>query len=154
MERLIKMVRPQTQSESKSQALANWSSEMDNLFESFFRPVRQSASGAWLPAMNISETETAYQVDLELPGLNAEDVNVELHDGKLTISGERKTEEQSDDKRWHRVEHVYGKFERVLKLGAPVDEENVSAGFKNGVLSVSIPKSEQAKPKRIEVKSN
>ncbi len=151
MERLIKMVRPQTQSESKSHALANWSSEMDNLFESFFRPVRQSASGAWMPAMNISESEGSYQVDLELPGLGAEDVNVELHDGKLTISGERKTEEQSEDRRWHRVEHVYGKFERVLKLGMPVDDENVSASFKNGVLSVTIPKSEQAKPKKIEV---
>ncbi|MHC2068097.1 Hsp20/alpha crystallin family protein [Bremerella sp. T1] len=145
------MVRPQTQSESKSHALANWSSEMDNLFESFFRPVRQSASGAWMPAMNISESEGSYQVDLELPGLGAEDVNVELHDGKLTISGERKTEEQSEDRRWHRVEHVYGKFERVLKLGMPVDDENVSASFKNGVLSVTIPKSEQAKPKKIEV---
>ncbi|WP_207397603.1 Hsp20/alpha crystallin family protein [Bremerella alba] len=148
------MVRPQSQSESQSHPLANWSSEMDNLFESFFRPVRQSASGAWLPAMNISEKEAEYQVDLELPGLGAEDVNVELHDGKLTISGERKTEEQSEDRRWHRVEHVYGKFERVLKLGTPVDEDNVSANFKNGVLSVVIPKSEHAKPRKIEVKSN
>lgn len=154
MERLIKMVRPQTQSESKSHPLANWSSEMDNLFESFFRPVRQSASGAWLPAMNISETEVGYHIDLELPGLNAEDVNVELHDGKLTISGERKTEEQSEDRRWHRVEHVYGKFQRELKLGTPVDEENVSANFKNGVLSVMIPKSEHAKPRKIEVKNS
>ena len=154
MERLIKMVRSQAQNESKSHPLANWHSEMDNLFESFFRPVRQSASGAWMPAMNISESEGAYQVDLELPGLGAEDVNVELHDGKLTISGERKTEEQSEDRRYHRVEHVYGKFERVLKLGTPVDEDNVTANFKNGVLMVSIPKSELAKPRKIEVKNS
>lgn len=154
MERLIKMVRSQAQNESKSHPLTNWHSEMDNLFESFFRPVRQSASGAWLPAMNISESEGAYQVDLELPGLGAEDVNVELHDGKLTISGERKAEEQSEDRRYHRVEHVYGKFERVLKLGTPVDEENVTASFKNGVLMVSIPKSENAKPRKIEVKNS
>lgn len=154
MERLIKMVRSQAQNESKSHPLTNWHSEMDNLFESFFRPVRQNASGAWMPAMNISESEGAYQVDLELPGLGAEDVNVELHDGKLTISGERKAEEQSEDRRYHRVEHVYGKFERVLKLGTPVDEENVTASFKNGVLMVAIPKSENAKPRKIEVKSS
>ena len=151
MERLIKMVPSKQQSEVKAHPLTNWHSEMDNLFESFFRPVRQSASGAWLPAMNISETESAYQIALELPGLNPEDVNVELHDGMLTISGERKTEEQSEDRRWHRVEHVYGKFQRELKLGTPVDEDNVTANFKNGVLSVVIPKSEQAKPRKIEV---
>ncbi|MBI1249300.1 Hsp20 family protein [bacterium] len=151
MERLIKMVRPKQQSETKTHPLANWHSEMDNLFESFFRPVRQSASGAWLPAMNISETESAYQIELELPGLNPEDVNVELHDGMLTISGERKSDEQSEDRRWHRVEHVYGKFQRELKLGTPVDENNVTANFKNGVLLVLIPKSEQAKPRKIEV---
>lgn len=148
------MVRSQNQHENRSQALTTWQSEMDNLFDSFFRPMRSGGIASWLPPINISETEADYRVDVELPGLSAEDVNVELHDGKLTISGQRQSEQTSEDRRYHRVEHVYGKFERVLKLGGPVEEDQVSAEFKNGVLSVTIPKSEQAKPRRIEVKAN
>lgn len=148
------MVRSQNLPENSSRALTNWQSEMDNLFDSFFRPMRNSGIATWLPPINISETEGEYRVDLELPGMTAEDVSVELHDGKLTISGERQSEQKSEDRRYHRVEHVYGKFERILKLGGPVEEEAVSADFKNGVLSVTIPKSEQAKPRRIEVKSS
>lgn len=148
------MVRSKNQiAECSSRGTNPWQSEMDQLFDSFFRPAR-SGIATWLPPINISETEGEYRVDVELPGLRAEDVNVELHDGKLTVSGERKSEQQSEDRRYHRVEHVYGKFERALKLGSPVEEENVSAEFKNGVLHISIPKSEQAKPRRIEIKSS
>jgi len=148
------MVRPQNSLACGNRSLGQWQNEMDQLFDAFLRPVRQNGANGWLPPMNVSETENEYRIDVELPGIAADAVNVEIHDGKLTISGERQSEEQSEDRRYHRVEHVYGKFERVLKLGSPVEEESVAAEFNNGVLSVVIPKSEKAKPRRIEVKAS
>jgi len=142
-----------SQQKQNSNAMAHYPNEMDSLFDAFFRPVRQSGITSWLPPINISESESDYRVDVELPGVAAQDVEVELHDGKLKISGNRSSEQESSDRRYHRVEHAYGSFERVLKLGGPVEEDNVSAEFDNGVLSVTIPKSEEAKPRRIEITS-
>ncbi|MEX0794403.1 MAG: Hsp20/alpha crystallin family protein [Pirellulaceae bacterium] len=139
--------------ESTARGVSNFQSEMDHLLSSFFRPMRQEGITGWLPPINVSESAADYEVAVELPGLSPVDVNVELHDGRLTISGERKSETQSEERQYHRVEQVYGKFERVLKLGMPVNEEAVEANYNQGILTVRIPKSEQAKPRRIEIKS-
>lgn len=125
--------------------------EMDGLFGALLNTDAQSAVAAWSPSLNVAETETSYEVSVELPGMAPEDVQVELKDGLLTISGERRQVEESNDKKFHRVEHTYGKFERSLRLSSPVDEDKVTAEYQQGILNVTIPKAEKARPRKIEV---
>ncbi|MFI4876375.1 MAG: Hsp20/alpha crystallin family protein [Blastopirellula sp. JB062] len=127
--------------------------EMDGLFGALLNSDAQSAVAAWMPSLNVAETEAAYEVSVEIPGIAPEDVHVELKEGLLTISGERRQDQETEDKKYHRVEHVYGKFERSLRLTSPVDEDNVSAEYDQGILNVTIPKAEKARPRKIEVKA-
>lgn len=105
----------------------------------------------WAPAVDIKETPEAFTIEAELPGMAKEDVKVTVHDGVLSIQGERKHEEESGDKKHHRIERVYGSFLRRFTLPENVDEGSVSANFKDGVLSLTLQKSEPAEPKAIEV---
>jgi HSP20 family protein len=130
--------------------------EVDTLFDRFWSA---GSGGNWNsvemfnPVANIAETENAYEVTLELPGMKPEDVTVELKDGQLWITGEKKEEHEQNDKRYHSYERRYGQFQRVMNLGTTVNEDQIDASFKDGILTVSVPKSEAAKPKRIEIKS-
>jgi len=106
----------------------------------------------WVPSVDVSETDGAYQIKAEIPDVKREDVKVTLEDGVLTIQGQRKQEKEETGKKYHRVERSYGSFIRSFTLPDLVDEEKVKAEFKDGVLHLQLPKSEKAKPKAIEVK--
>ena len=106
----------------------------------------------WAPAVDVSETENAYLIKAEIPEVKKEDVKVTLQDGILTLQGERKQEKEEKGKRFHRIERSYGSFLRSFDLPANVDDTKAKADFKDGVLTLTLPKSEKAKPKSVEVK--
>lgn len=107
----------------------------------------------WVPPVDIAETSDAYVLEAELPEVSAKDVKVSVHDGVLCLEGERRRETPAEsDARFHRVERAYGCFMRSFVLPDNVDESKLEATFKDGVLTVRMPKTEQAKPKAIEVK--
>jgi len=106
----------------------------------------------WVPAVDIRETDDALLVQAELPGIDKKDVKVEVKDGVLTISGERKYEKDVKEENVHRIERSYGKFVRSFALPTNVDTERVDATMKNGILEIRLPKQESAKPKAITVK--
>jgi HSP20 family protein len=115
----------------------------------------QQASGrtsAWAPALDISERKDAYLVTVELPGLKPEDLDITLEDGLLTIQGERQFTAESSEQQYHRVERRYGAFRRSITLPAHVTAEGIQASFEDGVLQILVPKAEEAKPKRIQVR--
>ena len=128
--------------------------EMNRLFEDFF-PVRKSSeekeSGVWRPSVDVHEDENSYAIDVELPGLNKEDVRVNYQDGSLSISGERKYENESNEKNAHRIERFYGKFHRTFTFPSVVDGDKITAAYNNGVLQITVPKTEEVKPRQIEI---
>lgn len=105
----------------------------------------------WMPSVDISETDTAYLIKGEIPGVKKEDVKVTIQDGMLTIQGERKQEKEEKGKKFHRVECSYGNFVRSFRVPDDADEAGVKAEFKDGMLNVTLPKSEKAKPKSVNV---
>ncbi|MGF2735897.1 Hsp20/alpha crystallin family protein [Marinobacter sp. DUT-1] len=105
----------------------------------------------WAPAVDIKETDQAFTVEAELPGMSKDDVKVTVHDGVLTIKGERRQEEETEDKKMHRIERFYGSFMRRFTLPENVDENSVKANFKDGLLTLTINKAEPKEPKAIEV---
>ena len=107
---------------------------------------------AWAPALDISERKDAYLVTVELPGVEAEDLEITLEDGLLTIQGERQFTSESSEQQFHRVERRYGAFRRSITLPAQVQAEQIEASFDNGVLQIVVPKMEEATPKRIQVR--
>jgi HSP20 family protein len=107
----------------------------------------------WLPAFDVSETEEDIIVKAEVPGMNVEDIDITLTDGLLTIKGERKMEKEDKKESYHRIERQYGTFSRSLDLKMRVKAEAIDANYKDGVLSVILPKAEENKPKKIEVKN-
>ena len=106
----------------------------------------------WAPAVDVQETDKEYIVKADLPDVRKEDVKVGIENGVLTLEGERKQEKEEKNKRFHRVERVYGKFVRRLALPMEIDAQKVAAEFKDGVLNVKMPKTESAKPRAIDVK--
>lgn len=105
----------------------------------------------WMPAMDVQETDGEYLIKADLPDVKKEDVHVDIQDGTLSMSGERQQEKEEKGKKFHRVERAYGRFERHMSLPRDVDAAKVAAEFKDGVLSVHLPKSETARPKSIAV---
>ncbi|MFQ5995145.1 MAG: Hsp20/alpha crystallin family protein [Acidiferrobacterales bacterium] len=129
--------------------------DFDDAFEGFFRPVshyNEPGKRSLVPAIDVSENDSGYVVRAELPGVKKDDINVTLEDGVLTISAETKSEhEEKDDGRVIRQERHYGKYTRSLRLGTELDQDKVKASYKDGVLELSLPKSEAVKPKQIAV---
>jgi HSP20 family protein len=113
---------------------------------------QQGSATAWAPALDISERKDAYLVTVELPGVEAEDLEITMEDGLLTIQGERHFAHDSSEQQFHRVERRYGAFRRAITLPAHVMAEGIQASFEDGVLQVLVPKAEEAKPKRIQVR--
>jgi len=109
------------------------------------------ATGDWAPRVDIVETDKAFVIKAEIPEVNKEDVKVTVHNGVLTIQGERKQEEEKG-KKFHRVERYYGSFTRSFTLPDNADETKVTASFTGGMLNLQIEKTEEAKPRSIEVK--
>ena len=135
-------------------------SEMQNRWASLFgRSPLQTPTGKeeaimlaeWAPVVDITEDEKEYLIKAELPEMKKEDVKVTVENGVLTISGERKFEKEEKKKKYHRIERGYGTFVRSFTLPDDADASKVKAEFKNGLLTVHLPKSEKAKPKQIEV---
>ena len=126
--------------------------EMNRLFDDFFGE-RQSglAEGAWMPAVDVSENEATMIVRAELPGMKQEDIELNLQENVLTLTGEKKKETKEDQENFHRIERSYGSFSRTFTLPANVKQEEIKATFKDGVLEISLPKAEEAKAKKIAI---
>jgi HSP20 family protein len=105
----------------------------------------------WAPAVDVQETDGAYTVKADLPDVKKEDVAVEVHEGTLTIRGERKQEKEEKGKKFHRIERAYGQFVRSFSMPGEIDAAKVQAQFKDGVLTVTLPKTPAATPKKIAV---
>ena len=137
-----------------SRLLGRMEEEMEGLTERFF-----GEDGGWLneqaflPTVDVVEAENQFEVTVDLPGLKPEDVNVELKNGGLWISGKRAEEKEEKGKTYHRVERRHGEFRRILPLPSTINEDQIEAKFEDGVLKVTVPKNETAKPKHIEVKA-
>jgi HSP20 family protein len=135
--------------------LSSIQEKMNQLFEDTLSRTRGReeglAAGMWTPAVDIYETGESVVVKAELPGLTKEQVGIEVKDGVLTLKGERKVEREVKEENYHRVERAYGTFQRSFSLPASVDQEKIGATLKDGVLEVTLPKKEQAKPKQISV---
>ncbi len=116
------------------------------------QPQGSGTATAWAPALDISERKDAYLVTVELSGVEADDLEITLEDGLLTIQGERHFAHDSSEQQFHRVERRYGAFRRSITLPAQVQAEQIEATFDNGVLQIVVPKMEEAKPKRIQVR--
>lgn len=130
----------------------------DRLNRIFRRPATRAESSQemlgmadWTPSVDISETDAAYLIKGEIPGVKKEDVRVTIEDGMLTMRGERKMEKEEKDKKFHRIERSYGSFMRSFRLPDDADETAVKAEFKDGMINVSLPKSAKAKNKAINV---
>ena len=129
--------------------------EMNRLFNTVFDAPTPGNGGStlrrWMPAMDLVETGDHFVLRADLPGLSEEDIKLEFEDGTLTVSGERKSENEAKGEGYYRVERAVGSFSRSLTLPQGIDPEAVTASFDRGVLEVSIPKPEEKKPRRIEI---
>jgi HSP20 family protein len=116
------------------------------------QPQGSGTATAWAPALDISERKDAYLVTVELPGVGVDDLEITMEDGLLTIQGERQFAHGSSEQQFHRVERRYGAFRRSITLPAQVQADQIEASFDHGVLQIVVPKAEEAKPKRIQVR--
>jgi HSP20 family protein len=127
-------------------------SDMNRLFDSFFGARAPNGSAQrWIPAMDLVETDDHLVLRADLPGIDEKDIEIEIKDGVLTVTGERKTEQESKQEGFHRVERSFGRFSRSLSLPDGIDSEQVTANFDRGVLEVKIPKPEETKPHRVQI---
>jgi HSP20 family protein len=128
--------------------------DMDRLWESVFeRGVRRAEDeGEWLLSLDVAETKNEIVVKAEVPGLDPKDIDISLSDGLLTIKGEKKQEREEKEEDYHLVERSYGTFTRSIRLPKEVQRDKISASYKNGVLKVVLPKSEEAKKKEVKIK--
>jgi HSP20 family protein len=136
--------------------LFNLRDELDRLFDGPFGELSRTSQllGVWNPAVDLYEDKDNVIVKAELPGLKRQDIEVSLHDGALSISGERKSEEKVENAEVCRTERFVGRFQRTITLPAQVKGDRVNAQYKDGVLTVTLPKAEEAKPKQIQVSAD
>ncbi|HKJ84091.1 MAG TPA: Hsp20/alpha crystallin family protein [Mariprofundaceae bacterium] len=132
--------------------LESMNRQLSRILDDSHFPSDTAEADRWLPAVDIRETADALTVQAELPGIDKKDVHVEVKDGVLNISGERRYEKDVKDENVHRIERAYGRFHRSFSLPRNVDADKVEASMHNGVLEVRLPKHESAKPKAITVK--
>ena len=148
---IIRYQVPQLSNWSANDRLASLRDEVNRLFD-FSWPSRDSGLfSGWSPALDVFDDKDNLVVKVELPGLKKEEIELSLHDGVLTISGERKRESEKKEGESFRSERYFGKFQRSVTLPAAVDANKVNAAYKDGVLTVELPKAEEAKPKQIAV---
>ena len=125
------------------------------VFDSFFNqdllPSEEVSNRTWMPPVDIQETEEAYRLTAELPGLTREDISITLENNVLRLAGERKFEKDVQKDGYHRIERTYGTFARAFTLPSLVKHDQVEAAFENGLLTIVVPKAEQAKPRKITI---
>jgi HSP20 family protein len=130
-------------------------SDVNRLFDRFFQSGTGNGNGGavrrWIPPMDLVESESDLVLRADLPGMSEKDVEIEVKDGVLTVSGERRSESEEKGEGFHRVERAFGRFSRSLSLPDGVDAERIAAKFKDGVLEVTIPKPEETKPTRVAI---
>ena len=152
----MSLIRYQTPETVAWPTLGRWSNlrdELDSLFELPFLTNNANQSqlfSGWTPALDLYQSNDNLVAVIELPGMRKEDIEISLHEGMLTISGERKHQTGENEKA-ERSERYVGKFRRSISLPARVDASKVSASYKDGILTVTLPKAEEAKPKKIQV---
>jgi HSP20 family protein len=129
--------------------------EMDRLWDSFFEGGsrrRTEEGGEWLPSLDVAETKNELVVKAEIPGMDPKDIDISLSDGVLTIKGEKRQEKEEKEADYHLVERSYGSFIRLVQLPKEVQSDKISASYKDGILKISLPKSEEAKKREIKIK--
>ncbi|MBP8625474.1 MAG: Hsp20/alpha crystallin family protein [Syntrophorhabdaceae bacterium] len=127
--------------------------EMDNIWDTFFdrTPGKGYGVSEWLPSLDVSETKNNYIVNAEIPGIDPKEVEISLNDNILTIKGEKKQEKEEENENYHVIERSYGGFTRSLRLPGQIQGDKVKATYKNGILKITLPKTEEAKKKEIKV---
>ncbi len=140
---------------SPSNELRRMQREIDRLFEDFM-PARGAGNGdqetaVWAPRVDLTETDDAYAVHVDAPGMKKDDFNINWQDNTLTVSGERKWEAKDDRENFVRVERSYGHFFRSFRLPKAVNGDDISASYDAGVLTIRVPKTEESRPRRIEI---
>jgi HSP20 family protein len=156
MNGLVRWQRPEWTPWGGFGRLTDLRDEIDRLFETPLAEFGRTSPlfSGWAPTLDIYEDKDNLYVRAELPGMKKEDIDLSLHDGSLSISGERKTEEKAKEAEVYRSERFFGRFQRTVTLPSPVAADQVKAQYKDGVLTVTLPKSEEAKPKHIDVKTS
>ena len=137
--------------------LFNLHNEMGRLFGDLLSSqdsAENTENASWMPTVDISETEQGFEIHAELPGVKESNVNISVSDNLLTIKGEKQSEVKTDEKNFHRVERRYGSFQRNFTLPRQVDTTKIKAGYKDGVLTLNIPKAEEAKPTEIQISTD
>ena len=130
-------------------------SRINELFDETFgrsRTFANANSGVWVPPVDVLESRDSYLIRAELPGMKREDFNLEVREGTLTLSGERRFEEPAKGVEYHRIERVSGKFARSFSLPHTVKSDEIKASYRDGILEIHVPKAEEAKPKQIAIK--
>jgi HSP20 family protein len=129
--------------------------DWDDLWDRFFGdfPLLRRGQTEWMPDIDVSETDGQIQVKAELPGMEAKDIDVNVTGDLLMIRGHKKQEEEKEGEHYYCRERYSGEFQRSLRLPSPVKADHVDASFKNGVLNVTLAKTEESKPKKIEIKT-
>ena len=127
--------------------------EMESLFEYFFgTPTERTKMTQWSPLLDIKEEESAFKVKVDLPGLDKDDICIEVDGNRLAIGGERKFEQEEKGDDYHFVERCYGKFYRAFNLPATVQADKIDPAYTDGVLETNLPKKEEVKPKKVTIK--
>ncbi len=122
-----------------------------DIMDEFFNDALSTRRDNFVPSIDVSETDDQFLISAQLPGMKKDDINISLENGRLSISGERSFEKEEKNKKYHRVETKFGSFERSFQLPDNVDEESISASYENGLLNISIDKSEEEVKKKIEI---
>lgn len=150
---LIRWQRPETSLWPNFGRLSTLRDEIDRLFDEPLSELARTSQllSGWTPALDLHEDKDNLIVKVELPGMKREDIDVSLHDGSLSISGERKSEEKFENAEVYRAERFFGRFQRTVVLPSSVAVDKVKAQYKDGILTVTLPKTEEAKPKQIDV---
>ena len=147
------VAKPRTQSLAPKSPFLALRQEMEDLMSRFWEGNQQELfTGAFTPSLDLSEAENAYEVRMDVPGMDAKDIDVKVHGNVVTLSGSRKEERTEKGKTFHRLERRSGAFSRTLSLPCDIKEDEVAAEYTNGVLSVTLPKCDKERARRIDVK--
>jgi len=127
--------------------------EMDRMFDDLFQPSSElsESSLSWYPSVDVKETKDEFVISAEVPGMSKDDIKINISDNTLTIKGEKKEEKKEENHNYHRVERRFGSFQRSFTLPTHIEDKKVKASYKDGVLTISMPKKEEAKPKEIPI---
>ena len=135
-----------------NRTLRNLQREVDSLFDQFFnRTGDESSSAVWAPQTDLVETDERFELRLDVPGLSTDDIDINLQNGTLTVSGERTSERTGEGEDYVRVERAFGTFHRSFTLPDAVDHKRIEAAYEDGVLSIHVPKTEESTPRQIEI---